>query len=238
MPNDHQLLNHELQLISNPKTYNHTEHVARIENLFVRLSGIYGGKWIKQYNNDKYLASAKNEWLNALKDFSDKAVSRSVDYCLSEKKTPPTLPEFINFCHRSPAPYHSNYKNIELAKPCDPEIALKYLEQIKKNLAINTKDLQQNTLNLNQAAEFLGLNAETTRRRAVNSLIPGAKVGKTWMFLEVDLVTYMRSLYPSNASQGVSHRRTDIWHSTSEMVPGGLTSPTAENEYVEALEVK
>ena len=100
------------------------------------------------------------------------------------------------------------------------------------------QNFNSRTLNLKQAAEFLGLNAETTRRRAANGVIPGAKIGKTWMFLEVDLVTYMRSLYPSSASQGVSHRRTDIWHSTSEMVPGGLTSPTAENEYVEALVVK
>jgi len=53
-----------------------------------------------------------------------------------------------------------------------------------------------NTLNLDQAASFLKMSAEDLRRKTKTGKIPGAKPGKAWVFLEEDLVTYLRSLYP------------------------------------------
>ena len=44
-----------------------------------------------------------------------------------------------------------------------------------------------NTLNLQAAALFLHLHPEELRRRAKAGLVPGAKVGKRWVFLEDDL---------------------------------------------------
>lgn len=91
------------------------------------------------------------------------------------------------------------------------------------------------TFNLQQAADFLGINKETARRRAVAGQIPGAKVGRSWRFVEEDLVTYLRSLYSTQASQGVSHRSKTIWHSTKKTKSIGLTSTTVFKEYREAL---
>lgn len=92
------------------------------------------------------------------------------------------------------------------------------------------------TFSLEQAAEFLGIHKETLRRRAAEGRLPGAKVGKSWRFLEDDLVTYLRSLYPTQASQGVmNHRSKTLWHSTKETKSIGLVSPTMEREYKEAL---
>ena len=99
------------------------------------------------------------------------------------------------------------------------------------------KHIQQSshmTFNLHQAAKFLGINKETARRRAVTGQLPAAKVGRSWVFLQEDLVTYVRSLYSTKASQGVSQRRK-TWHSTKEINSIGLISPTMEQEYNVAL---
>ena len=40
-----------------------------------------------------------------------------------------------------------------------------------------------NTLNLQQAAVFLHMHPEEVRSRAKRGLIPGAKVGRRWVFL-------------------------------------------------------
>ena len=52
------------------------------------------------------------------------------------------------------------------------------------------------TFGLNEAALFLRCHPEELRRRARAGVIPGAKVGRAWVFLEDDLVAYLRSRYP------------------------------------------
>src|SRR5579864_8621234 len=92
------------------------------------------------------------------------------------------------------------------------------------------------TLNLQEAAEFLKMSPEGVRRKAVKGEIPGAKPGKCWCFPEDDLAEYLRSLYANTAetSQGVPNRRT-LWHSTKEVITGGLRLPTKDLEYKKAL---
>jgi excisionase family DNA binding protein len=58
------------------------------------------------------------------------------------------------------------------------------------------------TLNLEEAAAFLHMNPETLRERAKAGVIPAAKPGKCWVFLEEDLVAYVRSFY-SDTRQAV-----------------------------------
>jgi hypothetical protein len=52
------------------------------------------------------------------------------------------------------------------------------------------------TLNLNEAAAFLHMHPEEVRTRAKRGLIPGAKVGRRWVFIDIDLAEFVRSLYP------------------------------------------
>ena len=62
------------------------------------------------------------------------------------------------------------------------------------------------TLNLDEAAQFLKLHPEEVRRRAKAGIIPGAKLGKRWVFIEEDLAAYMRSLYaPPRQALQVGH---------------------------------
>ena len=52
------------------------------------------------------------------------------------------------------------------------------------------------TLNLDEAAAFLHVHKEELRVRAKCGVIPGARVGRRWIFLVHDLISYVRSLYP------------------------------------------
>ena len=40
------------------------------------------------------------------------------------------------------------------------------------------------------------MHPEEVRTRAKRGLIPGAKTGRRWVFIEIDLVEFVRSLYP------------------------------------------
>ncbi len=40
------------------------------------------------------------------------------------------------------------------------------------------------------------MHPEEVRIRVKRGLLPGAKAGRRWIFLEIDLVEFVRSLYP------------------------------------------
>jgi hypothetical protein len=66
--------------------------------------------------------------------------------------------------------------------------------------------------------------------------MPAIKIGKSWRFLQEDLVIYMRSKYArAVTSQGAAHRSNKQWRFTKETRLGGLASPIKEKEYNEAL---
>lgn len=95
------------------------------------------------------------------------------------------------------------------------------------------------TLDIKQAAKFLGAHKETIRRLAATGQIPGVKVGRGWIFIEQDLAMYIRNKYSiCDASQGDHIRRNLKWHSSKEMVCGGLISVTTEKEYEKLLGLK
>jgi len=50
-------------------------------------------------------------------------------------------------------------------------------------------------LNLNEAAEFLHIHPTTLQGKAKSGEIPGAKPGRAWVFIEEDLVAWVRSRY-------------------------------------------
>jgi hypothetical protein len=58
--------------------------------------------------------------------------------------------------------------------------ASRFREQQVVHFGFNTV---MNTLNLKQAAAFLHMHPEEVRSRAKRGLIPGAKVGRKWVFL-------------------------------------------------------
>jgi hypothetical protein len=57
------------------------------------------------------------------------------------------------------------------------------------------------TLDLNEAALFLRLHPHTLEAKARAGEIPGAKPGKCWVFLDVDLADWLRGQYRSQKKE-------------------------------------
>lgn len=97
------------------------------------------------------------------------------------------------------------------------------------------------SLTLDEAAHFLKLHPEELRRRAKAGRIPAAKIGKCWVFLEVDLVDFLRSQYSSRV-QALDKRlgkEGSLCHLLNEESTGGsiLLRPMG-NEYEKLLGLK
>lgn len=93
------------------------------------------------------------------------------------------------------------------------------------------------SLTLQEAAAFLKLHPEEVRRRAKAGLVPGAKLGKRWVFLLDDLAQYVRSLYsaPRQALRVTWRKEVTDCHSTNAAVRGGLISPHQAASALDAL---
>jgi len=94
------------------------------------------------------------------------------------------------------------------------------------------------TLGLIQAAAFLKLHPEELRRRAKAGMIPGAKVGRAWVFLQDDLADYLRSLYsrPRQALRVTLRKEVEPCHFAGVTESGGSTfALQAESEYADLL---
>lgn len=92
-----------------------------------------------------------------------------------------------------------------------------------------------NTLDLHQAAALLKMHPQTVLQRARVGEIPGAKPGKCWVFVEEDLINWLRSQYgePRHVSQG---REKPLWHFTEGKTrsTGGSALPTPTDEKYDA----
>jgi hypothetical protein len=92
------------------------------------------------------------------------------------------------------------------------------------------------TLDLEEAAQFLKIHPEEVRRRAKAGIIPGAKVGKCWVFIEEHLAAYIQSLYPPlRQALQVGHGEKQLCHSVNVVKRGGLASPHQAASELDAL---
>src|SRR5665213_1189533 len=66
------------------------------------------------------------------------------------------------------------------------------------------------TLNLRKAAAFLHMHPEEVRTRAKRGLIPGAKIGRRWVFIEIDLAEFVRTRPLAVSSEASSATGEDL----------------------------
>ncbi|WP_407663546.1 helix-turn-helix domain-containing protein [Methylomonas albis] len=92
------------------------------------------------------------------------------------------------------------------------------------------------TLDLQQAAELLRIHPVTLQSKAKAGEIPGAKIGKCWVFVEIDLIGYIRSQYSRRTLQG--EQEISLCHSLNVKTrPSiGSRSPSTDELYKKALE--
>ncbi|MBK1699779.1 hypothetical protein CKO22_02285 [Thiococcus pfennigii] len=83
------------------------------------------------------------------------------------------------------------------------------------------------TLDLNQAAAFLRMHAESVRRLAQSGAIPSAKPGKAWVFIDEDLAAWLRSQYArgARAAEPAEDRRQTCSIADTTAAAGGCDSP-------------
>ena len=97
--------------------------------------------------------------------------------------------------------------------------------------------MNNKTLTLKEAAAFLKIHPVTLQEKARAGEIPGAKIGRAWVFIEADLLECIRLKYARRALQGdmeaVCHSSNARTHLT-----GGSRSPTVDDEYSKVLELR
>src|ERR1700688_4982462 len=71
-----------------------------------------------------------------------------------------------------------------------------------------------NTLDLQAAAAFLHIHPVTLQEKARAGEVPGAKIGKCWVFIDVDLIEHIRSQYQRRVLQS-ERRELEPCHSTT-----------------------
>ena len=102
-----------------------------------------------------------------------------------------------------------------------------------------TLPLVGRTLNLEEAAAFLHMHPEEVRTRTKRGIIPGAKTGRRWVFLEVDLAGFVRSLYPvRRQALQVTTSEEDVCHlssARSRRSGGSILSRQMASEYADLL---
>jgi excisionase family DNA binding protein len=88
------------------------------------------------------------------------------------------------------------------------------------------------TLDLLQAADFLKLHWQTLRAKAKRGEVPAAKLGRRWVFLQEDLVSYLRSNYSTSRPRSqVQHIGDSLCCTNDQTRPTGganLPHPTAD----------
>jgi excisionase family DNA binding protein len=92
------------------------------------------------------------------------------------------------------------------------------------------------TLTLQQAAALLKIHPVTLQEKARAGVIPGAKIGRAWVFVEIDLLEYIRAQYTRRAFQGDRKEVLKCHSSNAKTHPiGGSISPTTDDEYSKVL---
>ena len=94
------------------------------------------------------------------------------------------------------------------------------------------------TLNLEEAARLLRIHKETLRSRAKVGQIPGAKIGKEWLFIKEDLINHIRSQYvqPRCATEVTNLKENKVCQSNVATKSFGSTSrPHQANGYEDLL---
>lgn len=88
------------------------------------------------------------------------------------------------------------------------------------------------TLDLCHAAAFLRIHPVTLKVKAAAGLIPGARIGRRWVFVEADLLAHVRAQYGRRALQGDNLEKS-ICHFSNAVTPhiGGSNSATTDARY-------
>lgn len=96
-----------------------------------------------------------------------------------------------------------------------------------------------NTLDLHKAAELLKIHPVTLQQKAKSGEIPGAKIGKCWVFIDLDLIEYIRSKYTGPGKLDVGQGEIRPCSLKEKAQNTGITNLRfVEKQYSDLLEPK
>lgn len=73
------------------------------------------------------------------------------------------------------------------------------------------------TLDIVECAEFLKISKTTATELAAKGMLPGAKIGRAWVFLEDELIEYLRS-----ETRNQQRRRQSDFEDSKKRVNSGI----------------
>ncbi len=74
------------------------------------------------------------------------------------------------------------------------------------------------TFNVQEAADFLKIHPVTLCSKAATGQIPGARIGKRWVFVKDDLLKHIRAQYTLQAMEGEQPMGTSLCHFSKEKI--------------------
>jgi helix-turn-helix protein len=86
------------------------------------------------------------------------------------------------------------------------------------------------TLDLDEAAAWLKIHPNRLQERAKAGEIPGAKIGRRWVFIEEDLALYVRSRYREDPCSTEGETRGISSSSTAEAQLDALLGQTTNSK--------
>jgi hypothetical protein len=100
------------------------------------------------------------------------------------------------------------------------------------NVLIESYDLQQ-------AAAFLNMHPDTLQRKAAAGEIPGAKIGKNWVFINIHLVQFVSEQYADRQTERKSadEKENEKWHYKGKAEASGMSmsGPKVDDVYAGLL---
>lgn len=98
------------------------------------------------------------------------------------------------------------------------------------------------TLTLKEAADVLRVHPMTLRREAAEGRVPAARAGRAWIFLEEDLLDWIRSQYASTARAAGSTGETQCPSTDAQTNPvpntGADSLALTENKYADLRDAR
>lgn len=90
------------------------------------------------------------------------------------------------------------------------------------------------TLDLQEAAQFLRMHPESLRCKAKAGFVPGTKLGRRWLFIREDLVDHVRSHYAPQRQEvrATKPLETKPWPSRSSNVARSASGGSASQRQI------
>lgn len=136
----------------NPNTENHNW----LDELFLRFTAIYRGKWTYSLQDERMLELTRYEWLEALKGFDEKIIQETVTDVKKIYKDVPSISEFYEIAKakEKARAAHREFEEREIAKrkelqleqkrdPAKTEAARQALRDLCKKLSVGGRGLRK-----------------------------------------------------------------------------------------------